>query len=597
MNWSSDSLRYRRQVLQALSGSAIGMVVLSQTGLAEDDDADVAVTFEDQNSPGDSILITSLETDTEAELLIFESEGDRTRYKTLDLEAGTEFTDRTIDLDEPIPETQLISISIQPPEGGGSYGGSRATVTIDESLDDPEILEPTIKLIEADPDAGFHYPYYLYIPETRQEAALPIFVQPNNSPEPDDDHDVHLDHAYNAIQRMDFCESLQCPGLVPAFPRYLSEPVSAHDVMIQSLHPAVFEIEEPPLERIDKQLLKMIDDATERLEEKGYEIADQIHMNGFSQSTTFTNRFTILHPEKVSTVTCGGNGFGVLPKEERDGETLPYPAGVADLKELVGKEFNLNAWREVNQYIYVGDEDQPLPETDSRSYRGFSKLDEELDELMIDIFGKNRVTERFPVLKSVYEEAEASAQFTIYEGVGHETPPEIREDITEFHRDHLDIPQFDVSVEWPAETVETNIEVPATVEIENRFRIASTATMSIENGSEVAKTKEVPVEAHSTEAVEIDVTFNEPGEYTLSVNETKAESSLTVVNGGSDDDNNGEAEDSDESVSNGTESADDSSTTPEDDTAEELPGFNVVQAIAAIGGISYLLKRRLFDSD
>lgn len=46
-------------------------------------------------------------------------------------EAGAAFTDRITELETPIPESQLMSISIQPPKGGFSYVGARATVVVD----------------------------------------------------------------------------------------------------------------------------------------------------------------------------------------------------------------------------------------------------------------------------------------------------------------------------------------------------------------------------------------------------------------------------------------------------------------------------------
>jgi hypothetical protein len=118
----------RRQVLTLAGISAVGTLALGQTGAVAQEDANVSVRFNDQESDGSSVVVESLYTEVEAEIIIFHSEGDRQRYKVLNVEAGTEFSNHTIELDESIPETQLISISIQPPEGGYSYGGARATV-------------------------------------------------------------------------------------------------------------------------------------------------------------------------------------------------------------------------------------------------------------------------------------------------------------------------------------------------------------------------------------------------------------------------------------------------------------------------------------
>lgn len=118
---------------------------------------------------------------------------------------------------------------------------------------------------------------------------------------------------------------------------------------------------------------------------------------------------------------------------------MPYPVGVADFEEITGREFDFQAWSEIEQYMFVGEKDQPLPEDDSRGYRSFANLDDETAEMIVDIFGENRVTERFPVTKSIYTEEGASAEFTVYEDVGHAYNAEIIADLVEFHRQHMDI--------------------------------------------------------------------------------------------------------------------------------------------------------------
>lgn len=600
MEVGNDSAWDRRTILKMAGASSLGGAALSQVGAAEEN-PEVVVQFRDQTSDGTAIVIDSLYTEVEAAVIIFHSEGIRQRYRVLEVEAEAEFSDRTVELDNPIPETQQISISVQPPEGGQSYGGARATVTVDESAEDPERADPTIELIEADPDAGFHYPYFLFTPDIPRDTERPIFVQPNNSSTTTDDYDEHLENAEDTIQWAGphFSKYFKSPALVPAFPRYRNEPVS-WQVMIQSLDPNVLEIEEPPLERIDRQLLNMIEDATERLEADGHEIADRIHMNGFSQSATFTNRFTILHPEKVSTVTTGGNGFTVLPKEEHEGQTLPYPAGVANLEDLIGKEFNLDAWKEVDQYIYIGDEDQPLPETDSRSYRGFETLGDDLNDLMIDTFGKNRVTERFPVTQSVYEDVGASAEFRIYEGVGHEVNAEIQEDLREFHRAHLAAPQLEISVDRSADEIETGDTVTFFVEVENLTNFDTTVTLALtaENEGETIETMDLPIGPDGTESLELDYTFMDAGEYTLNIDEDQVGSTLSVVDSGPAEDGDAEGEGEGDTGSEDDSEQDAGSVSDQtESTDNEAPGFGIVQVIASVGGIAYLLRNRVADSE
>lgn len=187
----------------------------------------------------------------------------------------------------------------------------------------------------------------------------------------------------------------------------------------------------------------MVADVQERLADAEYDIADTIHLNGASSSATFVARFTILHPERVAAISAGITGVYTLPKEfvdsevpaineNVDGKRLPYPVGVANLESLTGEEFNKEAWKDVDKYCYIGSEDRPDPEEDSTKYRSFGNLPEDLQELILDVYGTERINERFPVTKSVYEAVDPSAEFTIYDGYGHTTQP-AQTDVIEFH--------------------------------------------------------------------------------------------------------------------------------------------------------------------
>ncbi len=55
--------------------------------------------------------------------------------------------------------------------------------------------------------------------------------------------------------------------------------------------------EEGKLVRIDLQLINMIEDAKSRLLERNIELEDKVFLTGFSASGSFTNRFTVLHPQ------------------------------------------------------------------------------------------------------------------------------------------------------------------------------------------------------------------------------------------------------------------------------------------------------------
>jgi len=105
------------------------------------------------------------------------------------------------------------------------YARDRATVAVGESLNE---ITPTIEFIDADPDVGFNYPYYLYISERSEgDDELPLLVEPNNTGTGSDDFETHRERAEETIGRLSsgLAAELNVPTLVPVFPRPREEPV------------------------------------------------------------------------------------------------------------------------------------------------------------------------------------------------------------------------------------------------------------------------------------------------------------------------------------------------------------------------------------
>lgn len=368
---------------------------------------------------------------------------------------------------------QATSLSL----AGLTLLGTVPTVSANEheppSVNEVTVSDENVEYIEANPDAGFHYPYFLYTPpsiNSDEEHPRPILVGPNNTPSSEDGFGPHLEQGQRLAEEgrpRAIAERLSVPLLVPVFPRFREEPEPWY-VYVQVIDPDTFIMEDSPLERVDTQLLEMVDDATSRLETAGHTIASKIHIDGFSASGTFSNRFTILYPERVNAASHGGTTAKTLPKTEidddipvvgdpqwnemsypvgTDEEELPYPIGVANLEELTGTTFNEEAWLNTPQYIYIGNEDRPEP--GSRGHRSFSNLyDEEalqvhpddrsygMPDLIDDIYGVQNIDERFEVSRAVYENVGAAATFRVYEGYGHTPRPAI-DDLVEFHQQEI----------------------------------------------------------------------------------------------------------------------------------------------------------------
>jgi len=296
----------------------------------------------------------------------------------------------------------------------------------------PSYLPPdeTLK-IPADTSKGFYWPYYLYIPGNSRVASqlgykTYLLVRSNNSGfSYDDDQEVHDSKAKEQVGRdSKYARELRTPFLVPTFPRWRSY---GH-IKPQCLDRDVLLTEMDVLKRTDLQLIAMIDDATERLSLYGITLEKKFLMMGFSSAGMFTNRFAILHPEKIQAAAIGGaGGWPTVPIGEWNGEKLRYPIGVSDIEELTGEEFNIQAFQSIPQYFYIGDQD----DTDAVQSR------DDVGGLVFRFFGETGV-ERWPMAEEIYEAANCSSQFVLYPRVGHTQIPAMEVDIIEFFLIYMD---------------------------------------------------------------------------------------------------------------------------------------------------------------
>jgi pimeloyl-ACP methyl ester carboxylesterase len=175
--------------------------------------------------------------------------------------------------------------------------------------------------------------------------------------------------------------------------------------------------------------MAMIDDARTRLGAMGMAVESQVLLNGFSASGTFANRFTLLHPERVRGVACGGiNGVLTLPLASSGGHLLPYPVGIQDVAELTGAGVALEAWKRVPQFVYLGAED----DNDAVAFDdGYSAQER---ELVHAVLGARMQPDRWAAVQSMYRASGANVRFRTYPGIGHGTNGPIKTEVAEFFR-------------------------------------------------------------------------------------------------------------------------------------------------------------------
>ena len=609
----------RRRILQIAGVSTAGIVGFSGQTVAEEEDANVTIEVPDQRTDGESIVIESFETDVDGQFHIFKDTDERPVYKMMEVEAGTEFTDRELDLDDPIPESQTVSVSLYPIDGGRGFDISHSQVEISEAVDGAEPLgspygtEPGVQKIEADPDAGFHSPYFLYTPTVShvegslndsQERPLVVTTHPWG------DFEERVEGASGPDSGItgEIADAMNCPVL--SVPLTLTDGFLGLEPQELTLAPEL-EIDDPRRERVDLQLIAMIEDAKSRLNTGTYTIADGIHYDGGSSAAYFIEKIAPLHPEYINAYSFGANGHAFLPFEELaddipvhgdpDRTTIPWPIGTGNVEELTGEEFNKEAWMDIEQFRWIGGEDQDPDDPDNYTHKRF-RGDDEIDQVVEEIFGTLQVDDRFETSREIYDHLDVPATFRKFEGQPHAPDGEYRVEAAEFHKEQIekDFELVHLILQEADNEAHVGDTVTVSVAATNLTDVESSTTISFavdrpEDGTAEVDTKEVQIDPKSTETVELETAFEETGEFTLRVNGTAVGEPVVVTEEpAEEDDESTEIEDdhADDDTDGG-----DSVTDHEDVTADEQPGFGIIQTLTAVGGIGYLIKHRLSTDD
>ncbi len=319
-----------------------------------------------------------------------------------------------------------------------SNGTSRAEFVRIEHEDERLNLQaapegrPQFFTVAAQPSRGFHYEYYLFVPARLQSGeASRLLVEPNNTGTVDDNHSRHAEGARRFISDSHtrrIAERLGIPLIVPTFDR----PETGWRRYTHALDSDTMAIQDGPLARIDLQLIAMIDHARALLAEEGIIIKERVLMNGFSASGTFANRFAALHPNRVRAVASGGvNAMPIVPLESKDGEELTYHVGVAGAEDLTGVPFDIDTYRTVAQYIYMGE----LDDNDTLPYDDAYNDDERA--VTAAILG-NTMSERWGSAQAIYRELNLPVRFVTYADIGHDITNDIVNDLIRFFEANMD---------------------------------------------------------------------------------------------------------------------------------------------------------------
>lgn len=283
--------------------------------------------------------------------------------------------------------------------------------------------------VDANTEKGFHFPYFLFIPEgTSPQTETVLVVEPNNSGFADDDLQKHIEKASRTASRDYYlgsyvAQELKYPLLVPVFPRSKTN----WQIYTHALDRDVMLGKNNELERIDLQLLAMVTDAKTRLANAGYAIQVKFIMTGFSASGTFANRFMLIHPDKVLAVAAGGvNGLLALPLDSLENKALNYPLGTNDFAVLLNQDFQQDDFVHTPQFYFMGgmDDNDAVPYDDA--------FNEDERQLIFELLGEQMLPLRWEKCEAIYKKLGVNATIKTYGKIGHEQHESAKKDVVAF---------------------------------------------------------------------------------------------------------------------------------------------------------------------
>ena len=318
------------------------------------------------------------------------------------------------------------------------------------SKEDGTIIRGKNYLIYPKPEKGFNFGYMLYIPEgCNIDTTLIVHgintgglgmtkgkIDHNKGADTlEEGEEVAKIDSLKANEGVALGADLKMPVLTPLIPRIkafnthsLSSMVYNDDISYLKEFNAsreddnklsveqLLEVQEKCRD-IPLQVTSMIKDAGDFLSTIGVNIDDKVIVEGYSGGAKFANLFTALHPNIVKACIGGGtSGLGILPMPEMNGQELKYPLGVSDIPN-----FDLEAFRKVPQYYYMGEQDDNDPAEVITSDTGEimpawpeSYTPSEV-RLIHTLLGSN-IQNRFDNNKRAYEEKGVNATFQKFYG-------------------------------------------------------------------------------------------------------------------------------------------------------------------------------------
>lgn len=314
----------------------------------------------------------------------------------------------------------------------------KASQKSDEELLTDILNDENIEYVEANPKKGFHHGYFIRRPKyptlEAQSTTPPINVHsglPRQDPTPNGVRDYSkletktaaATVAYNGGDMYQGIES----GLCTLVPNIQPPSYNEYDGYTASLSHGTLEIADDTYKRLDLQLLAMIEHAREKINKQRKQVSEkEVIVSGYSANGIFGNRFALIHPDEVAAVITGGSSVQTVPTDEWNGREMPYGLGTSGLSELVDKEIDIEAYKNIPKFMFLNNGDTFNPIHVENFYVG-------LEYVAADIYPIESITGQWEKTQEIHDELNNNVTFKTYSQDGH-TPqhPDARKDIAQF---------------------------------------------------------------------------------------------------------------------------------------------------------------------
>ena len=279
----------------------------------------------------------------------------------------------------------------------------------------PTPVFPIGGVIHFEKNDQFEYDWFLYIPRSviRSENITILLSGVHGNIWSPNYRYIVDESEKMAYGKVEWAKELNSILIVPVIPKYLDYQPYDFDLLSFDVSSDFF------YQRPDIKINKIIDYVSSELMLNGYKIDNRIIIEGFSSGGMFGQRYALLHPERVKAIAVGHcGGTFILPEEEFEGNVINWPVGINNYLLLTGYEFNRSAYKEIKQFIFVGEEDDNTTLSLQNSYSLWES------QAQINFIHKNFGDSTFEILKNqisyLNEIGYEDILFKSYTAVGHE---------------------------------------------------------------------------------------------------------------------------------------------------------------------------------